>query len=158
MFVNVSDAKKSCYCCKTFEEQPHTFQKCSGCKSVWYCSVQCQKTHWKIHKKDCKERGESNIKIAKRLLDLWWERFCEGSLKTLLEKNQKKGYGFHLEATLEELLHSESLKWQTCEESYLRFLVSDLWKVNIPVCPEDKTIIFVNCRYLSRSIVIYKSV
>lgn len=28
-------------------------QLCSGCKKVAYCNVQCQKTHWKLHKKTC---------------------------------------------------------------------------------------------------------
>jgi len=27
---------------------------CSRCKSVWYCSVACQKKDWKTHKPDCK--------------------------------------------------------------------------------------------------------
>ena len=26
---------------------------CSGCKKVCYCDSQCQKSHWKIHKKEC---------------------------------------------------------------------------------------------------------
>ena len=28
---------------------------CSGCKSVGYCSRECQKSHWKFHKPTCKE-------------------------------------------------------------------------------------------------------
>lgn len=27
---------------------------CSGCKEVHYCSKECQRDDWKIHKKDCK--------------------------------------------------------------------------------------------------------
>ncbi|KZT23909.1 hypothetical protein NEOLEDRAFT_1163492 [Neolentinus lepideus HHB14362 ss-1] len=27
---------------------------CSNCKLVSYCSVECQRTHWSIHKRDCK--------------------------------------------------------------------------------------------------------
>ena len=29
--------------------------KCSACKKVRYCSRDCQKEHWKLHKKDCKK-------------------------------------------------------------------------------------------------------
>ncbi|KAJ8522336.1 hypothetical protein ONZ45_g1119 [Pleurotus djamor] len=31
-------------------------KKCSGCKSVWYCSAQCQKHDWTTHKFDCKPK------------------------------------------------------------------------------------------------------
>ena len=28
--------------------------RCSRCKQVWYCSRECQKAHWKVHKPDCR--------------------------------------------------------------------------------------------------------
>ena len=30
-------------------------KKCAKCKSVWFCSKECQVIGWKEHKKDCKE-------------------------------------------------------------------------------------------------------
>ena len=30
-------------------------EKCGGCNSVRYCSLECQKEHWKSHKTDCKK-------------------------------------------------------------------------------------------------------
>ena len=33
--------------------------KCSVCKSVWYCNVQCQKKDWKSHKQCCGKSGEA---------------------------------------------------------------------------------------------------
>ena len=27
--------------------------KCQRCRSSWYCSVQCQKAHWSVHKHVC---------------------------------------------------------------------------------------------------------
>lgn len=30
-------------------------KKCSGCEKVWYCKVECQKSHWKQHKAQCKK-------------------------------------------------------------------------------------------------------
>mmetsp|Transcript_20434 Transcript_20434/g.20554 ORF Transcript_20434/g.20554 Transcript_20434/m.20554 type:complete len:294 (-) Transcript_20434:181-1062(-) len=37
------------------------FKRCSRCKRVRYCSVDCQRDHWPIHKKDC----------GKKMAD-WW--------------------------------------------------------------------------------------
>ncbi len=36
-------------------------KQCGRCRKVGYCSVECQKSHWKTHKKECsgKELGES---------------------------------------------------------------------------------------------------
>jgi ankyrin repeat protein len=31
----------------------NTFQRCSRCKKVYYCSKACQKARWKVHKKSC---------------------------------------------------------------------------------------------------------
>jgi len=31
------------------------FYTCSSCQMIHYCSVDCQKKHWNIHKKNCKE-------------------------------------------------------------------------------------------------------
>ncbi|KIY66372.1 hypothetical protein CYLTODRAFT_491503, partial [Cylindrobasidium torrendii FP15055 ss-10] len=33
---------------------------CSGCRLVRYCSVTCQKSHWRAHKRDCKHPMNSN--------------------------------------------------------------------------------------------------
>jgi len=35
-------------------DRRNIFKKCSRCKSVWYCSVECQRKAWKFHKTGCK--------------------------------------------------------------------------------------------------------
>lgn len=45
-----SAIKKSCALCA----QGDCTKKCGRCKQVYYCSVKCQKKHWKIHKHSCK--------------------------------------------------------------------------------------------------------
>ena len=34
-------------------------KKCAACGNVYYCSVTCQKTHWKKHKLDCQRMKEA---------------------------------------------------------------------------------------------------
>ena len=42
-------------CCKVKPPaQPGTFKRCSRCKSCVYCSKECQKQDWSIHKRICK--------------------------------------------------------------------------------------------------------
>lgn len=46
---------KACVCCKAIAgKDSDKFKVCSRCRSVSYCSQTCQKTHWKVHKPDCK--------------------------------------------------------------------------------------------------------
>ena len=39
-----------CYYC---EESTSNLKKCSRCRNVSYCSIECQRTDWKRHKVDC---------------------------------------------------------------------------------------------------------
>eukprot|EP01084_Bolivina_argentea_P039457 72918_1 len=39
---------------------------CSGCKSIWYCSIECQSTHWSSHKKECKLLSKKRNKTCKK--------------------------------------------------------------------------------------------
>jgi hypothetical protein len=43
-------AAKACDQCGKTCNKP---KRCSKCKSVWYCSAECQKKAWKKHKKEC---------------------------------------------------------------------------------------------------------
>ena len=50
--------------------------RCSGCKSVYYCSSECQKKSWKIHQKHCPRdlfalcmTCGSKTKVDNKLLD-----------------------------------------------------------------------------------------
>ena len=39
---------------------------CSRCKTVWYCSRECQVQHWKQHKKVCKKKVKVDVKTVKQ--------------------------------------------------------------------------------------------
>lgn len=49
-----------CENCNKYFEDRSRLLKCKTCRSVTYCSKQCQKNHWEIHKKDCKENVDWN--------------------------------------------------------------------------------------------------
>ncbi|KAJ7914332.1 hypothetical protein B0H13DRAFT_1611638, partial [Mycena leptocephala] len=49
-------------CFKNDGEEPGLeLRRCGRCKSVWYCSKECQTTHWSEHKKHCTEVDGSGI-------------------------------------------------------------------------------------------------
>jgi hypothetical protein len=45
---------EGCTKCGTRRSAGVKLLKCSGCRTTLYCSVDCQKSHWKTHKPDCK--------------------------------------------------------------------------------------------------------
>ncbi|KAG1727508.1 hypothetical protein EDB19DRAFT_2042822 [Suillus lakei] len=55
-----------CTQCQTTLEKP---RKCSKCKSSWYCSEECQKKNWPIHKLVCREveRSSGAVKLIRML-------------------------------------------------------------------------------------------
>ena len=46
-------ALNTCGNCGIEEKALRQFPGCSGCKKVHYCGKDCQKAHWKVHKKEC---------------------------------------------------------------------------------------------------------
>ncbi len=48
---------KLCASCGIAEGDGIKLMKCTACHLVKYCSVKCQKDHWKQHKKECKKRA-----------------------------------------------------------------------------------------------------
>lgn len=49
--VKVTPAPKSCAECGLVSDEDCS--KCNACKTVAYCSADCQRKHWPIHKPDC---------------------------------------------------------------------------------------------------------
>jgi hypothetical protein len=52
----VADDMMCCASCGNTERDDIKLKKCTACKSVRYCSDQCQKEHKAQHKRDCKKR------------------------------------------------------------------------------------------------------
>lgn len=69
-------------CCK---ENDGSFKKCGGCKTVAYCSKDCQKSGWPLHKGECakfKDLKKNGVQAGKHnwmlfdvdFLPVEWER------------------------------------------------------------------------------------
>eukprot|EP00662_Eupelagonemidae_sp_cell21_P053505 gene53505-biopygen113516 len=43
--------------CLLCGEKGERLRRCTGCRSVWYCSTVCQKGHWPSHKPACRGQG-----------------------------------------------------------------------------------------------------
>jgi hypothetical protein len=51
MEKEIEKVPTSCGACKKISEN---LKRCSRCRSIFYCSVECQRGHWTEHKNDCK--------------------------------------------------------------------------------------------------------
>ena len=51
-------------CPKTEFDCKSRFQKCGGCKSMSYCSTECQRLHWQCHKNSCAVLSSANSRIS----------------------------------------------------------------------------------------------
>ena len=62
---------KACDYCEV-KETDNKFDKCSACKCTYYCSQECQKKDWSIHKKICSNR--SFIDETRKLIEIMFHR------------------------------------------------------------------------------------
>jgi hypothetical protein len=51
-----------CASCHAVETKEIRFKACAKCKTVKYCSKECQVTHWREHKRDCKRNAAERVK------------------------------------------------------------------------------------------------
>ena len=55
MFPGFRDGqRRQCGNCKKISREKREFKTCSNCKIVHYCTKECQRAHWPVHKKYCK--------------------------------------------------------------------------------------------------------
>merc|ERR1712096_377432 len=54
---------RSCsYCHKSGRDVQLTY--CKGCRIAFYCNPQCQRSHWKEHKKACRQAQKENPRLG----------------------------------------------------------------------------------------------
>lgn len=44
--------------CGAVEQSVTQFKRCAACKDAVYCTQECQKSHWKVHKPTCKQQKQ----------------------------------------------------------------------------------------------------
>ena len=54
---NLNHEVHCCADCGSVAEGGVSLKACKSCMSVKYCNVNCQRNHWKKHKKECKQRA-----------------------------------------------------------------------------------------------------
>lgn len=57
-FFAPKDQRHPCNACGKTEQMLGDYQHCGGCKDVFYCSPECQKSDWSKHKKSCKKKNK----------------------------------------------------------------------------------------------------
>ncbi|XDV47983.1 hypothetical protein PO909_017509, partial [Leuciscus waleckii] len=64
MFQNLEDTFKFCACCSKLPSSlpdPKALKRCIKCLNVYYCSKDCQRKDWSLHKKFCKTLHKVSI-------------------------------------------------------------------------------------------------
>ena len=72
IYRNSAGGNFRCDSCNKLEVIDETFSECARCGVVQYCSKECQKAHYKVHKADCKRSSKETdinetVKLQKRL-------------------------------------------------------------------------------------------
>ncbi len=65
--------------CRVCRKESSNIKKCSKCKCAYYCSTNCQKKDWSIHKKNCTKDDRTYYKTMKKLQEnkvLWLYMSC----------------------------------------------------------------------------------
>jgi hypothetical protein len=53
-------------CCKAGGTDSGNLKSCSSCHEVQYCSRECQRKHWKVHKPHCQHRASTKTQTNDR--------------------------------------------------------------------------------------------
>ena len=117
MTTDETDFQTSLICSNCFKSSDDKIElkRCSSCHLVFYCSLECQKENWKIHKKTCqlisnKIKEQKNLKNFKNeTILLKIQRPEEKEFDQLLCYNEAKSFKEFLESSFEQYTEIEKL-------------------------------------------------
>jgi len=58
--ICVEPVRSCAHCGKMGNPREKQFKRCSGCKSIVYCSTQCQRLNWRLHRAWCQAVSSGN--------------------------------------------------------------------------------------------------
>ena len=89
----VPPAVSGAYCnnCRTFS---FTLKMCIKCKQTQYCSKDCQRSHWKIHRQDCRKASSevSSTDVVSSLTGFFSEPVSDHKSSSVAEKFPECSY------------------------------------------------------------------
>jgi splicing suppressor protein 51 len=55
----MADQAAKCNTCKKTDSEVENLKRCAKCQTTYYCSRDCQKADWKVHKKVCSKNAST---------------------------------------------------------------------------------------------------
>ena len=75
-----SDAADTCDTCDSCGQSSMKTKRCSGCKTTRYCDAACQKSHWPVHRRMCRQIQDESKARRRELGEALLEASGRGQL------------------------------------------------------------------------------
>lgn len=84
-YIRVRAQTEKLGCCNNCGEYNGLLYRCTGCGTVKYCGLSCQKSHWRQHKHDCHPESVQQSVLVSTSIRQCWSTFVDRFLLILEE-------------------------------------------------------------------------